>query len=278
MTGRTILRETRRDRLALARRAGLGRVSAWGALTGVLVAYAAFALLVGLATAVLALVGIDVDLTEREWRQVGAAAGIGAGLLLFLAYLLGGYVGGRMARRAGLVNGLAVFIGGLVVAGVTVGIVEATGETGETLDRLRESLRSFGAPTTGRQWGDAGTVAGVAALVGMFLGAVVGGELGERWHAMLAGAAEPAVGADPEPERLAVVEERVETLQGRVDALAEAPLDVNLVDLTKEELYHRAQEAGIEGRSQMTKDQLLEALQRTTDETSGFSNLKGRRD
>lgn len=266
MNGRSgvVPRETRRDRLTLARRAGLGRVSAWGALTGVLVAYAAFTVLVGLATAVLAVVGLDVDLTEREWRQVGAAAGIGTGVLLFLAYLLGGYVGGRMARRAGLVNGLAVFAGGLVVAGVTVGIVEATGETGAALERLRDNLRSFGAPTSASQWGAAGTVAGVAALVGMFLGAVVGGELGERWHARLAGAAEPAVDPEPELERIAVLEARLAALQGQVEALAEPPEEVNLVDLTKEELYHRAQEAGIEGRSQMTKEQLIDALQNRT--------------
>ena len=31
-------------------------------------------------------------------------------------------------------------------------------------------------------------------------------------------------------------------------------------DWTKEELYDRAQEIGIEGRSDMTKDQLIEAL------------------
>ena len=35
-----------------------------------------------------------------------------------------------------------------------------------------------------------------------------------------------------------------------------------LLDLTKEELYEKAKEAGIEGRSSMTKDQLADALQR----------------
>jgi hypothetical protein len=35
-----------------------------------------------------------------------------------------------------------------------------------------------------------------------------------------------------------------------------------LVDLTKEELYEKAKEAGIDGRSSMTKDELVDALQR----------------
>jgi iron-sulfur cluster repair protein YtfE (RIC family) len=38
---------------------------------------------------------------------------------------------------------------------------------------------------------------------------------------------------------------------------------VDLLDLTKEELYERAKRAGIEGRSDMTKEELAKALQKT---------------
>jgi hypothetical protein len=44
-----------------------------------------------------------------------------------------------MACRAGLTNGLLVFIGGLVVAGATLDMVEAAGESGQAVDRLREA-------------------------------------------------------------------------------------------------------------------------------------------
>jgi hypothetical protein len=37
-----------------------------------------------------------------------------------------------------------------------------------------------------------------------------------------------------------------------------------LIDLTKEELYEKAREANIAGRSSMTKDELIDALQRTS--------------
>jgi hypothetical protein len=232
-------KETRKDRLALARRMGVGRTSAFGAIAGVLVAYAAFAVLVGVSAAVVQALGISVDLADREWWQVGAGAGIAAGMLLFVAYLFGGYVSGRMARRAGLTNGLLVFIGGLVVAGATVGVVQVVGDGGEALDRLRESLTNLGVPTSGGQWGDMGTVAGIAALAGMFLGSVLGGGLGERWHAKLARTALETdvrdvpvetehrdfgdqAGSDASVRTEAAVEaleERVEALQERVDAL-----------------------------------------------------------
>lgn len=74
-------RETRKERLALARWAGMGSVSGLGVTAGVLVAYAAFAVLVGVTTAIVQVLGIDVDLTDQEWRQTGTGAGIAAGVL-----------------------------------------------------------------------------------------------------------------------------------------------------------------------------------------------------
>jgi Rho termination factor-like protein len=46
---------------------------------------------------------------------------------------------------------------------------------------------------------------------------------------------------------------------GRVQA---APSEPDLSELTKEELYKRAQAAGIRGRSEMTKDELIAALRK----------------
>ena len=39
----------------------------------------------------------------------------------------------------------------------------------------------------------------------------------------------------------------------------------DLEDLTKEELYHRAQDADIPGRSEMSKDELIAALRKSGD-------------
>jgi hypothetical protein len=234
-------------------------------------------------------------------------------VLLFVAYLFGGYVSGRMARRAGLTNGLLVFVAALVVAAITVGVVQVTGASGEALERVRESLRNFGVPTSGRQWDDVGTVAGIAALVGMFVGSLLGGVLGERWHVKLAhnaldtvhavgplgtdrGGVADRPGDEPGNDPVDVLGTRVEELHGRIDALQEsapAPTAViehrvlstatagdtdaadsreahdgdrstaeseQLEDLTKAELYQQAREAEVQGRSDMSKHELIKAL------------------
>jgi hypothetical protein len=110
---------------------------------------------------------------------VGSALAIA--LVLLMAYLFGGYVAGRMARRAGLLNGLAVFLLALLLVAV-VGAVAASQADAETIG---SNLRSLGIPTTGSEWGKAGTVAGIGSLAAMLLGALLGGVLGERWHSKL---------------------------------------------------------------------------------------------
>jgi hypothetical protein len=102
-------------------------------------------------------------------------------VLLLLAYLFGGYVAGRMARRAGLLNGLAVFLVALLLV-AAVGAVAASQADAEAIG---SNLRSLGIPTTGTEWGKAGTVAGIGSLAAMLLGALLGGVLGERWHTKL---------------------------------------------------------------------------------------------
>jgi hypothetical protein len=101
--------ESPRDRKRLARQAGLGRLSFISALAGVLVAYGAFALLAALVGAVAVAIGLDTELASNDWTTFGMGSAVTVTVVAFVAYLFGGYVAGRMARRAGLVNGLAVF-------------------------------------------------------------------------------------------------------------------------------------------------------------------------
>ena len=110
-----------------------------------------------------------------------AIMAIAGAIVLFLAYLFGGYVAGRMARRAGLLNGLAVFVLAIVLIAAVGAIVAGQAD----VDSIRTNLRSLGIPTSGSEWSDIGTLAGIASLAAMLIGALVGGVLGERWHSKL---------------------------------------------------------------------------------------------
>ena len=173
--------ETGRDRAALTREAGIGKLSLISVLAGVLVAYGAFAVLAALAAAAAAAIGVNTDLSANNWAELGVGSAIVAAVVLLLAYLFGGYVAGRMARRAGLLHGVGVFILALVI----VALIAAITATQTDTSVIRGNLRSLGIPTTGAEWGDIGTLAGVGSLVAMLVGAVLGGLLGERWHTKL---------------------------------------------------------------------------------------------
>jgi hypothetical protein len=173
--------ESPQDRASLAREAGLGRLSFPSILAGVLVAYGAFAVLAALVGTAAAAIGLNTGLNRNDWATLGVGSAIAVAVVLLVAYLFGGYVVGRMARRAGLLNGLALFLLALLLVAV-VGAVAASQADAETIG---SNLRSLGIPTTGTEWGKAGTVAGIGSLAAMLLGALLGGVLGERWHSKL---------------------------------------------------------------------------------------------
>jgi putative membrane protein (TIGR04086 family) len=191
MRSNRTFRETSRERRELAADAGYGGFSVTSALAGVLVAYGAFAILVALGAALVGAIGYDTDLST-DWERLGTSGGLIVAGLLLLAYLFGGYVAGRMARRNGLAHGLAVAVLGLVV----VAVVAALARSSAVTDTAAANLRSLGIPTTADEYGQAATVAGIASLVALVLGSLLGGLLGERWHGRLvARAADPTVGA-----------------------------------------------------------------------------------
>ena len=173
--------ESSKDRASLVREAGLGRLSFPSILAGVLVAYGAFAVLTALVGTAAAAIGLNTDLTRNDWAALGVGSAIAVAVVLLAAYLFGGYVAGRMARRAGLLNGLAVF----VLAVALVAVVGAVAASQADPEAIGGNLRSLGIPTTGSEWGKAGTIAGIGSLAAMLIGALLGGVLGERWHSKL---------------------------------------------------------------------------------------------
>jgi hypothetical protein len=193
------MRETARERRELAADAGFGGFSVTSVLAGVLVAYGAFAILAGLAAAAVDALNVNTDITT-DWERLGTTGGLIVAGLILLSYLFGGYVAGRMARRNGLAHGAGVLVLGVVI----VGAVAALARSSSGADTVAANLRSLGIPTTADEYGQAGTVAGVASLIAVVVGSLLGGALGERWHARLfARAVDPTVGAQAAAARQA---------------------------------------------------------------------------
>jgi hypothetical protein len=144
----------------------------------------------GLAVLLVALLsagGVAIGLTEgissaddaaEQADTIGLAGGITLLVVLFLAYLAGGYVAGRMARFDGARQGIAVWvIGVLVVLALAVAGLVFGSEYNvlQRLDLPRIPIDE-GTATTG------GIIALVAVLVVTLVGAILGGKLGDRFH------------------------------------------------------------------------------------------------
>ena len=197
--GSRVVVETGHDRKELIADAGFGRLSFASVAAGVLTAYGAFAVLAGFAAGILAAADVDIDVAG-SWRELGIGGGLVVAGLLLVAYLFGGYVAGRMARRAGALHGAVVFVLGLVVVAAAALITSAVGGA----DAAATNLRELGVPTTASEWGDVASTAGLASLVAMLAGALAGGALGERWHTkLLSRALDPDVGAEAEARETA---------------------------------------------------------------------------
>lgn len=159
-----------------------GGISFGAILTGVVVALGsmmAFAVLVGLAFAVGGYRFGDLTPTTLE---VGMGLAIGLLLSQFLAYMWGGYTAGRMGRGAGLGNGILVPAVALIAGTIVVGISTLLrGQPQFDIRFITGSSFEIGAGTTM----NAGLILGFASILAMFVGGVVGGILGNRWHTKL---------------------------------------------------------------------------------------------
>jgi len=118
------------------------------------------------------------DQALQQADTVGLGGAIGILVVLFLAYLAGGYVAGRMARFDGARQGLATWLIGLIV-------VLLLAAAGAILGAQYNVLQQLNLPRIPVEEGTA-TTAGIITLVAILLvtllGAVLGGKLGERYH------------------------------------------------------------------------------------------------
>ena len=181
-TGARATRGAARDAVD-AQRARFGGIKWGAAFFGWLTANGLAVLLVALLSAAGVALGLaqGVDTAGEAAEQVetlGIGGGIAILVVLFLAYLAGGYVAGRMARFDGARQGVAVWIIGLVVVVVLAAAGAILGSQYNVLQQLNLPRIPIdeGTATT------AGIVTLVAILLVTLLGALIGGKVGERYH------------------------------------------------------------------------------------------------
>jgi uncharacterized membrane protein YbhN (UPF0104 family) len=177
-TGAHGTRGARRDAVA-AQQAHYGGIKWGAALFGWLSANGLAVILLAILSAAGVAFGLTnvssadqaVNAATRQADTLGIAGGIALLVVLFLAYLAGGYVAGRMARFDGGRQGLAVWIIGLL-------IVVLLGAQYNVFSQL--NLPNI--PVSGNTATTAGIIALVAAALVTLLGAILGGKLGTRYH------------------------------------------------------------------------------------------------
>ncbi|SFF76921.1 hypothetical protein [Blastococcus tunisiensis] len=171
----------------VAQRAAFGGIKGGAAFFGWLSANGLAVLLIAVLAAAGVALGLarGVDTADEAAEQAGdqvQAIGLGGGVavlvVLFVAYLAGGYVAGRMARFDGARQGVAVWLIGLAVVVVLAAAGTILGAQYNVLQQLNLPRIPIdeGTATT------AGIVTLVAILLVTLLGALIGGKLGERYH------------------------------------------------------------------------------------------------
>lgn len=159
-----------------------GGISGGAILTGVVVAFGAMFLMSALVGGVLTAMGLAADdITTSDAVQAGLGAGIVLVLAQFLAYLWGGYTAGRMARGAGVANGLLVPFLAILVAILVGAVVASLGATAN----LNLPWSTNRLPLENDFLVDWSLAISIGALAAMFIGGALGGALGARWHGKL---------------------------------------------------------------------------------------------
>jgi hypothetical protein len=168
--------DARRDVGVSEARRRFGGIDLPASLVGMLTALAFLVLFGGLVGAAIGAIGYQTGLSGNE-EELSIASLVGGLVGLFLAYLLGGWTAGRIARYDGPLNGAMTGVWTLVLAAILGGL-------GAWLGSEYDVLRNVELP----QWfsRDALTagaiVSGVLAIAAMLVGGAFGGAWGERFH------------------------------------------------------------------------------------------------
>jgi hypothetical protein len=141
-------------------------------------------LLVALAAGVGAALGLtqNMDVTDPTTAQaesIGFLSGIVVVAIIFVSYLAGGYVAGRMARFNGLKQGLGVWLWAVIIA---ILVAVAGWLAGARFDIFAQ-LNSFPRlPLNEGTLTTAGVIVAIGVVAVSLAGALLGGLAGMRYH------------------------------------------------------------------------------------------------
>jgi amino acid transporter len=175
-------REERAPVIDEAAHAEFGGANVGAAFFGWLVAMALAILLTSIVGAVATAVREATEVTQSDAERQAGTIGIVAAVVLLgvltIGYYAGGYVAGRMSRFDGARQGATVWVLGLVLTVIALGVGAAFGAQYNVLDRV--DLPRIPISTEELGWG--GLVTGAAVLLLTLAASVAGGMAGHRYH------------------------------------------------------------------------------------------------
>jgi hypothetical protein len=182
--------ETPRHDVLAREKARFGGMKFGSAFFGWLTAIGTVVLLTAVVSAIGAALGLGTGTTVEEAADAAAddagtfsiVGAIAIAVVLFVAYLAGGYVAGRMARFSGALQGLAVWLWGVIIAIVVAVIALIAGTQWDILANLDGFPRI---PVTPEAATTTGILTAIVAALITLGGAVLGGIAGMRYHRMV---------------------------------------------------------------------------------------------
>lgn len=134
----------------------------------------------GLAAAGAGELPFQLDLIDQDGNITEAIGFAVAAGVIFVSFLFGGWVAGRMARYDGAINGVAVALWMLVLVVLFTALGVYFGDQNNALNYLE--LPNWLTQIDMNERTTTGIIAAIVSVVLIFLGAALGGKLGEKYH------------------------------------------------------------------------------------------------
>ena len=160
-----------------AARDRFGGIDLPAGLVGMLTAIAVVVLLGGIVGAAIGAIGYQTGLSGDNVEDISLASLIGGLVVIAIAYLIGGWTAGRIARYDGARNGLMTAVWTIVLAGALSALAAWFGGEYDVFANVQLP-----------QWFDrdaltiAALVSGIAAVATMLVAGLLGGLWGARYH------------------------------------------------------------------------------------------------